>query len=165
MPALYSLPGQVGGKRLATGEGSEGCGSLRSHVLQRPAFDWRQAGEPWRVSPVAPSIPSTHPPPAPLTILPANERQEAGRDAWLLADLTFAASGSLPALEIILQLGVQVLRVGRGVEAPKPQDSQTSSETPRLCLPPLPGPPHTEGLACASIFRFHFYETTSSALA
>lgn len=71
----------------------------------------------WRVSPVAPSVPSPHPPPAPLTILPANERQEAGRAAWLLADL--AASGSLQALEIILQLGVQVLRVGgRGPRAP-----------------------------------------------
>ena len=58
---------------------------------------------------------------APLTVVRVEEHQEAVRAPRHRADLTFPASGSLPALEVHLQLGAQVLR---GLGAPGPFDQQ-----------------------------------------
>lgn len=81
--------------------------AARPCVAGGPACAWRLAGRPCRplLTPVpgAPHHPS------------GGGCQEAGSAARLLADLTFTASGCLPALEVLLQLGVGVFRgEGRG---------------------------------------------------
>lgn len=79
---------------------------------------------------------------APLTVVRVEEHQEAVRAPWHRADLTLPASRSLPALEVHLQLGAQVLR---GLGAPGPFDQQREGaglSHPRLLAQlRLPVPP------------------------
>lgn len=114
---LLSSVTSQSGKRLPRREGSEALGGLcAERDLCCRESRLRLESQPWR-----PSYPL---PLAPLTILPADERQEARRAARLLVNLTLPVAGSLQALEVHLQLVFQFFRGGQGSRAPGLSDQQ-----------------------------------------